>query len=832
MLEPIASLLIDLRSSARRLRAAAGFSSAVILTLALGITAVTVIFSLVNAVLLRPLPLPESNRLVALDTLENTVRDGHAKGIAIPSETSYPNFFDWRDQNHSFSSMAAYTTGGLILGAEQGGPARRITAVQVTSGFFTTLGVSPRIGRDFTRAEELPGAHPVVLSDTTWRNEFAADPRILGKTITLSDKLYTVVGIMPKGFSFPVANTDFGLWITMSGDAEGEEPSTKERGWNQLSVVGRLRPGVTLAQASGEMNSIQQGLAARYPDPDRNETAVSVVPQLDSLTSSVQSPLRILFAAVACLLLMVCANVAGLLLTRLSQRRGELAVRCALGATRAQLLRQLLSESLLLSFSAGLVGLAATGLLLRLLPSILPDSLPRLHSIALDAPVMAFALAVSLLTGLAFGVLPAWRASLQDPATALSENGRTATTGRRHYRLQSLLVIAQTAIGLVLLVGAGLLIASFTRTLKVDPGFQPDGVVTFQLSVPTSRYTEARRSQLYRELLPRFQAMHSVQSASAAYPMPLTQADMSISFSIAGRPNPPGSDASARASLIEPGFFQALRIPIHAGRDFLPTEHNQKATPVVIVNQAFERKFFPGQSAVGQHIRSGLGAGDPPPMREIVGVVGDVKRGNLTEVAAPEYYIPYEQAPVSAAAFALRTKPNGAGVFPDPEALAKQIRAEIAAVDPGLPVYRLQSYSQDLSRVTAQQRFQTVLLTAFAAIALVLAALGLYAVLSYMLSQRTQELGLRIALGAQRSNVLRLMLTRGLQLTIAGLAAGIVLAALLTRFLATLLYGVKPLDTATFALTALVLLAVSTLASLVPAWRAAMLNPVETLRRQ
>lgn len=827
MLQIVNELAFELRFALRQLRKSPGFAATVVGTLALGITAATVLFSVVDAVLLRPLPLPEPDRLIALDTLERI--HGSTGPSTSPNETSYPNFFDWRSENKSFSSMASYTTNGLTLGGQRGTPARRISGAEVSSDFFSSLGVAPALGRGFTRSEELPGSRSVVLSHSTWQTEFAADPTILGKTITLSDNIYTVIGVMPPGFAFPILNTDIALWTTFAIEAEGKSPSTQQRGWNQLSVVARLRPGVSLPQAKAEMDSLQQSLAARYPDEDQNETNVSAIPVLQDLVSEEETPLRILFAAVCSLLLIVCANVAGLLLTRASQRRGELAIRSALGASRLQLLRQLLLESTLLSLAGGLVGIAATSLLLQILPGILPADLPRVHDVALNTPVLAFAVGLSLLTGLLFGVLPAWLASKQDPALALAESTRSASTGRRHYRLQSTLVIAQTAISLVLLVAAGLLIRSFDRILNVDPGFDLQKAVTFRIGIPDARYSHQQQVQLYHQLLPALRALPGVQSATAAYPLPMTGADINISFSIGGRPTRPSEEPSAPVSLITSSYFETLRIPLKQGRFFLPTEHNEKGPPVVIVSEAFARRFFPGSNpiaaAIGQHMRSGVGIGDTPPMREIVGVVGNVKRHTLTEPDRPQYYIPYEQGPIAAPAIALRV--NG-----DPSSFAPLVQSEVARIDSGIPIYRFQAYSDELRRTTAQQKFQTLLLTAFAAGSLLLAALGLYSILSYMVAQRTTELGLRIALGAQRSNILQLMLFRGLRLSAVGLALGIAVSILLTRFVANLLFGIKPFDALTFAVVTLILLSVSCAASLIPAVRAAMLDPSETLRNQ
>ncbi len=813
----------ELRLVGRQLRKAPSFALTVVLTLALGITATTVIFSLVDAVLLRPLALPEPERLLVLNTLD---RPAGTTGLStIPNDVSYPNFFDWREQNKSFSSMASYSTRGLVVGRDQNGPARMVRGALVSSAFFKTVGVAPKMGRDFQPADDLPGTRSVVLSHELWQNSYAADPAIVGKPVVLSDENYTVVGVMPRGFAFPVTNTEMSFWVNMAPDAEGDVPSSKQRGYNQLEVIGRLRPGVTVAQAKAEMDSIQRGLAVHYPDEDANENAVGVVPVLDSLVGSVKAPLRMLFASVCCLLLIVCANLAGLMLTRVSNRRGEFAIRAALGARRVQILRQLLLESVLLSLVGGLLGLGVSKALLQLAPGVLPASLPRMHEVGMSGAVVGFAMGISLLTGLVFGVLPAWRASRQDPARALGESARGSLANRNHYRLQSILVVSQTTLGLVLLIGAGLLIQTFDRTLKADPGFSPAQMLTFRLAFSPKRFSQQQRTRFVQQLLPQLESIQGVRKATAAFPLPMTQGDIRITFSIQGRPVKTGDEPSARVSLVEKNYFQTLQIPVRGGRDFSAAEHLEKSQPVVIVNEAFAKQFFPGQNPVGQHLRSGLGDGETPPMREVVGVVGNVKRTSLTEDDQPEYYIPYEQAAIAPPAIAVRVSGN-------PESYARQVSALVAKMDANVPVYRMQSYGDEIKRVTAQQRFQAMLLTGFAGVALLLAAVGLYAVLSYMVAQRTPELGLRIALGAPRGNVLRLMLYRGLRLAGIGLALGLLLSVGLTRFMTGLLFGVKPLDGGTFASTTLILLAVSLLASLVPAWRAALLDPNDTLRRQ
>ncbi|MFC5861918.1 ABC transporter permease [Acidicapsa dinghuensis] len=818
------AVLYDLRFALRQLRRSSGFATIVIATIALGIAATTTIFSLVDAVLLRPLPFPEADKLISLQTLERVDSPDNSRGAGVvPNDTSYPNFYDWRSLNKSFSSMAAYQTGGLVFAARSGVSAQRINGAEASAGFFATLGVLPQLGRDFQPADEQAGTRTVVLSYDFWRTNFSADPSIVGRTILLNDAQCTVIGVMPAGFSFPVSNNPAALWLNTGRDAEGSNPSMQQRGYNQLSIVGRLRPGITASQAKADMDTIAQQLAARYPDNNAKETSVSVVPQLQDLVGNVQTPLRILFSAVACLLLIVCANVAGLLLTRTSLRRNEFAIRSAIGASRVTILRQLMMESLTLALAGGFIGLAITSVVLRFLPAFLPANLPRASEISANSEVFLFAIGVSLLTGTLFGVLPAWQASRQDPAQSLGDVARGGFAGRRHFRLQSVLVVTQTAVGLVLLIAAGLLIRSFDRTLRIDPGFDPDQMLSFRISIPTRHMSLEKQGQFIHELLARLQSLQGVKAATAAFPLPLTQGDINISFTIAGRPTPAGEEPSARVSLVELNYFQALRIPLKQGRFFLESENNANGRPVVIVNEAFARRFFPGANPIGQHMTSGLGIGDTPPAREIVGVVGNVKRASPTEADRPEYYIPFEQAPVATPNIALR-------ISGDPSRYYNLVRAEVARMDRTLPVYRFQSYREDLARTTAQQRFQTTLLTAFAFIALALTGLGLYAALSYMVALRTPELGLRMALGAPRASILSLMLSRGLTMVSLGLGAGLFTATALTKTMAGLLYGVKPLDPLTFLGMSLLLIAVSSMASLIPALRAATVDPARTLR--
>jgi predicted permease len=812
------TMLKDVRYALRQLRRSPGFAVMVVATLALGIGATTVVFSIVDAVLLRPLPFPHADRLVEIANLETV-----AGGAMRVNDASYPNFFDWREQSKSFSSMASYKANGYSLTDTGAGAAQRINGVMVSADFFSTVGVQPMLGRGFKRAEEQAGNRSVVIGNSLWQQQFGGASDVLGKTIRLNDETYSIIGVMPRGFVFPLAENDAQLWVTLAQDAEGADASAKQRGYNQLDVVARLRDGVTLTAARAELDTILAGLAVRYPDDDKNLTHVQVTPELEALVGDVRLPLRILFAAVGFLLLIACANAAGLFLTRASSRAGELAIRAALGARRAHLLRQLLLEALALSCCGGLLGVALATAALRAAPRFLPADLVRAQSIAMNGGVLAFAVCVALVTGLAFGVLPAWRASRLDPMQALSDGRRGTTAGGGQQRLQAALVVAQTALSLVLLAGAGLLMRSFDRMMSVDPGFDPRHLLSFRVAAPEGHFKEGERVAMFDRLQQRLRALPGVQAVSSAFPLPLSGGNISISFSIEGQPVAAGDQPSERVSLTSAQFFETLRIPLKQGRLFTAAEQSAHGRPVVIVNEAFAKKYFGSADALGQHMTSGLGAGDKPPAREIVGVVGDVKRARLTEPNTPEYYIPLEQAPVAPPAVAMR-------VSGDPASYESEVRAAMAEIDRSLPVYRMHPYTDDLARTTAQQRFQALLTGTFAGIALLLAAIGLYALLSYTVVLRTPELGLRIALGAQRANVLRLILARGLKFACAGVVLGLGASALLTHFLAGLLFGVKSLDPVTFASVSLLLLGIAGLACVVPAYRASRLDPIDTLR--
>ncbi len=590
-------LLHDLRFALRQLRKSPGFAVTTILTLALGIGATTTIFSLVNAVLLRPLPFPQQDRLVWLQIESRT------SGVAVPGNVSYPDFFDWRSQQRSFSGLAAYRSGEVTLTGV--GEAKELTSEIVSKEFFQVLGVHPQLGREFRSEEEKPDAHAVILSHQLWQSTFGGAPDIVGRAITLDGASYTVAGVMPQDFAFPIQNPPIALWTSIGDDKQ----FFPQRGADVLEIIGRLKPDASLAGAKAQMDVIARNLAAQYPDSNKQQTAVMAKPVLEQLVGDTRPALRILFAAVTLVLLIACANVAGLLLARASRRRTDIALQAALGASPREIIRQILVESVILSMIAGACGIALSLAAMSGLPRLVPKNmLPRMDHLSVDGAVLAFAVAASVLTGLLFGVLPAWRMSRFDPLLALREGSRGMTSGRRQYRMQSWLLVAETALGLVLLVGSGLLIRSFVRVLDVDPGFDAHGVLTTAISLPGSRFPRQQKIEFYHRLFARLSALPGVQSVSAGFPLPLSGNNIDIDIAIEGRPVASGDQPSEKLALVLPDFFRTLRIPILAGRAFTAAD-STTAKQVIIINDRFARKYFPGENPIGKHVQAGIGDG-------------------------------------------------------------------------------------------------------------------------------------------------------------------------------------------------------------------------------
>jgi predicted permease len=806
-----------LRFGARQLRRNPSFTLTAVFTLALGIGATTAMFSLVDTVLLKPLPLPQPDRLVWVS------QQDHSLGVPVPEPLSYPDYFDWRGRNHTLSGLAAYKANSLTLSGM--GPAQQLNGQIVSSNFFQVLDVAPILGRDFLPEEERAGNRAAMLSYGFWQARFGADPNVVGRSIILDGESYTVAGVMPRSFAFPIKSTPNDVWTSIATVAEGTAPATLQRGDDSLSVIGRLKPGVTVAQAATDLSAIARGIAAQYADSNKWYTTAAVTPEIRKITGDTRPVLEMLFGAVALVLLIACVNVAGLLLACGARRTGEIALRGALGASRGELIRQLLTESLLLSLCGGAAGIALAKGMLTAAILFAPHSVPRLAEVSLNPWVLTFAVAVSLLTGLLFGVLPAVHSSRLRPALALRE-GRTIVSARSRHSLQSWLVIGETAISLVLLVGAGLLLRSFAAALQSNPGFDPHGVLTARFNMPETQYTREQKIEVLEQLLPRLAALPGVTAASAGWPMPMSASFASISFTVEGHPVAPGDNPSEAVGATLPGYFPTMRIPFLAGRDFTSSD-TAKSEPVAIVNEAFARKYFPGVDPLGKHIRSDVGDGVVPSgiSRRIVGIVADVRQRGLTIEPLPQYFLPWTQAVISNPYLCVRA--SG-----DPSALENAVRATVTGLDPNLPLYLVHPLDDYVAQSAAQSRFQAILLSSFAAIALLLAAIGLYGVLTYIVEQRSSELALRLAVGARRGDVLQLIVRRGLALALAGEAAGLTIALCLTRSIAVLLYGVKPLDAFTFFTVGLLFLLVALLSSFAPAYRAARTDPMTILRSE
>jgi predicted permease len=807
----------DVRFGLRTMARSPAVTTVAVLTLALGIGATTDIFSLVDAVLLRPLPFPEPHRLMWLS------QQDHSLPGEAPESLSYPDYFDWRAQNRTFSGMSSYTGGGVTLESE--GESQRLDAQVVSANFFQVLGVAPILGRDFHWEEEKPGNRAVMLSYSFWQSNFGSAKDVAGKTIRMDGHSYTVAGVMPRSFQFPLEGPAPALWISLANDAEGKSPPTSQRGFDCLSVIGRLKPGVTREQATADLSLIAGNLARQYPDNNKQYSSALVESELEHMTGDTRPALRVLFGAVTLVLLIACANVAGLLLARGSKRSAEFALRAAVGASRAAIIQQLLVESVVLSVCGGVAGAALAFGLLRGMVGLMPLNIPRMEEATIDGGVLAFVMVVSILTGLLFGALLAWRISQPMPAQALRDGSRGVAGGRGQHRAHNGLVVAQTAIGLVLLVSSGLLIRSFVRILNVDPGFDPKHVLTARIRVSFDKLNHDQHFQFYNQLLARISAFPGVQSASAGWPLPMTDNDSSVSFNIAGRPVAKGDEPNEAIGVVMPGYFETMRIPLLSGRLF-GEQDGTKGAPVIAINQAFAKKYFPAQNPIGQHIQVRLGDDVfEHPVREVVGVVGDIKRKGLTANAEPQYYLPYAQAVITNPYLVIRT--SG-----DPLLIQDAVHSAVNEIDKSVPVYQVSSLEDYVSKSAAQPRFQTFLLTCFAGIALVLAAIGLYGLLSYMVVQRALEIGLRMALGAQRTDVVGMIVRRGLTLALIGVGAGLAISALVTRLLSGMLYGIPPSDPVTFAVTTGLLLLVCVAASSIPAYRAARLDPIRTLREQ
>ncbi len=814
------NLWLDLRYGARMLLKKPGFTLIAVLTLALGIGANTAIFSVVNAVLLRPLPYAEPESLVALWE-SNTRRPEGRNAI------SYPNFFDWRAQSKSFERMASYYTNDMAF-TGIATPVNLRSAV-VSPELFGTLGVKPQLGRWFVGEEEKPGIRAAIINHGLWQRQFGGDPNIVGRAVTLNGKPFNVVGVMPAGFQFPIEAEPVEVWVTSSIDGEKSDPKepaqNEQRGAHFLQAVGRLKPGVTLEQAQAEMNVIGANLEKQYPDSNTRR-GVMLIPYHNDLTHDYSEALWLILGAVGCVLLIACVNVANLLLARATARYKEIAVRAALGADRWRVIRQLLTESLSLALVGGLLGLLlawwGTAALIRLIP----EDVPRLAEISIDRWVFGFTLLISAVTGVVFGLAPALQASKVELTEAMKEGSRGSGAGGGRGRLRGALVVAEIAIALVVLIGAGLLLQTFRRLQQVDLGFDTHNILTATVELPDARYPKPEQAAaFYQILLDRLKAMPGVEAVSAIVPQPLSGDTMMISFDIEGRNIPKGERPASHFRSISLDYFSVMKIPLLAGRAF--TERDDAHSPgVVIVNETFAKRHFPNESPIGKHVKPGIAHEGEPVWREIVGVVKDVKhRQSLSRDYEPEYYLPHAQMPINSMNLIVRATN-------DPRSLARSLQHEVQSLDRDIPVFRIKTLEQYLGVAVAQPKFNALLLSLFAGLALLLTAIGLYGVMSYSVIQRAQEIGIRIALGARTGDVLKMVLRQGLKLTAMGLLIGLAAAYALTRYMQSLLFGVKATDPLTFAAISLLLVAVALLACWLPARRATEVDPLEALRTE
>ncbi len=802
------SLFSDIRFGLRGLKSSPSTTAVALLALALGIGANTAIFSVVNGTLLTPLPYPEPERLVVVAA--TNPRSGLPRFSLSP-----PDFDDFHRQSRSFAGLAAMTMGSLNLTGR--GEPEVLDVGRVSADFFPLIGLRPLLGRAFRPDEDTPASrHVVLLSHGLWQRRFGADPKAVGQSLRLDDESYTVVGVAPSGFDFPRKRD---LWVPLA-----LEPAQAKRGAHSLTCVGRLRPGVSVEAAQSEMSGIAARLEAQYPDSNQG-WGIEVLPLQQVWVEKIRPALLILLWVVAAVLLIACLNVANLLLARLAARGREISIRTALGAGRGRLVRQLLTESMLLSLLGGALGLLLASWGTRALLALNPAALPRAEAIGLDLRVLVFTLLLSVAAGLFFGLFPALHPPGASLHEALKEGGRATAGGRGSRFARQFLALVEVALALVLLVMAGVLLRSFSRLAAADPGFRPGGVLTLDLSPSKTRYPDpGRLSLFYRELLGRVSALPGVGRAATLSPLPLAGKTFFRGFAVFGRPVSRSKPESATVRRASPELFRVLRVPLLRGRVF--EERDTVAAPkVAIVNAQLAGAMWPHADPLGQRLTF-----DDPDLAgatwmTVIGVVGNVQQQALSDDPAFEIYQPQLQEPAVETTLVVRS-------VRDPSALAAPIRRTVLGLDPDLPVYHVRTLSSVVDDSLAQHRLSTALLGLFAALALVLAAVGVYGVISYSVAQRTHEMGIRMALGAQRQDVLRLVIRQGMGLVGTGLLLGLAGAFFATRVLAGLLYGVTTTDPATFVSVPGLLALVALLANYLPARRAMQVDPQEALRQE
>src|SRR5262245_13092647 len=802
------TLWLDLRYGARMLLKKTGFTLIAVFTLALGIGANTAIFSVVNSVLLRPLPYPNAERLMTI------WEDHRARNGPVNEWTSPPGFEDWRDQAKSFDHVVALQNWQPTL-TGQGEP-EQLFGAQVSHDTFAMLGVTPALGRSFRPEEDQRGVESVVIiSHKLWRQRFGADPSLVGKRISLNGESREVIGVMPAGFKFPIiAGAD--IWRPIQ-PALG--PGC-QRGCITVRVMARLKPGVSEAQARAELKTIAARIEQQFPDTN-TKVGVTLIPLHEFLVGPVKTQLLALLAAVGFVLLIACANVANLLLARSATREKEIAIRASLGAGRWRIARQLLSESLLLALIGGALGVLLSYGLVYLLVNFSPQGTPRLDEIGIDLRVLGYTVAITALTGLLFGAAPVWQLFKSDLNQSLRDGGKGLQVAMSGRRALNSLVVAETALALMLLVGAGLLIRSFIRLQRVDPGFNPRNALTAVITLPLAVYNDSQVRDFYSQLLERVKTAPGVQSAAAVSSLPLAGFDTDSGFLIEGRPAPqPDQQPVAWISSVSPDYFRTMGMRLVEGREFNERD-NENSSKVVIISEATARRHFPNENPIGKRI----GNGRPDGWREIVGVTADVKHFGLNQDARVSMFFPHRQQPTRRMFIVARAAA-------DPLSLSSALRGAVAAMDKNLAVSNISAMEEITAQSVGQERFTLLLLGVFSALALLLAVAGIYGVMAYAVAQRTHEIGVRMAVGAQTRDVLKMVVSQGMVLVSAGVGIGLASSLALTRFIRGLLFGVSATDPMTFAGVAALLALVALVACYVPARRASKVDPMVALRRQ